>query len=264
MASPFPGMNPYLEHPEVWHDFHQALITAIRTALIPQIRPSYLAKMDDHIYIHELSSEERRLLGRSDVSVIESGGGVATATAHSVNAPAYGYVVSSVDEIREPFIEIRDRESRELITVVEVLSPTNKSKSKCSDREQYLGKRKAILAHNPHLVEIDLLRGGERMPVEGMPECDYVIMVSRSYERPRVELWPLALRNPLPTIPIPLRHGDRDAIIDLQRLLHEQFDAAGYEDYIYHNEPQPPLSSAEAGWAYPLVVGNSPTARISR
>jgi hypothetical protein len=105
------------------------------------------------------------------------------------------------------------------------------------------------------LVEIDLLRGGERMPVEEMPACDYIVMVSRSYERPRVELWPLALRDPLPTIPIPLRRGDRDATIDLQRLLHEQFDAAGYEDYIYRGRPQPPLSEIDAKWAESLVVG---------
>jgi hypothetical protein len=229
MPSPFPGMNPYLEQPEVWHDFHQAFITAIRSALTPQIRPSYVAKIDDHIYIHELASDERYLLGRSDVSVVRSGGGTATATAHSV-APAYGQIVPGVDQVREPYIEIRDRETRELIAVIEILSPTNKTPG--SDREQYIGKRNVILSSNTHLVEIDLLRGGERMPVEGLAPCDYVVMVRRSYERPRIGLWPLSLRDPLPTIPVPLRIGDSDATIDLERLLHEQYDAAGYEEYM--------------------------------
>jgi len=121
-----------------------------------------------------------------------------------------------------------------------------------SDREQYVGERKAIFASNTHLVGIDLLRGGERMPVEGLPPCDYVVMVSRSYERPRVELWPLALRDLLPTIPVPLR-GDRDATIDLGPLLHQQYDAAGYEDYVYRSRPQPPLAETDAERAEPLI-----------
>jgi hypothetical protein len=70
-----------------------------------------------------------------------------------------------------------------------------------------------------------------------------------------VDLWPLALRDPLPTIPIPLRREDRDATLDLQRLLHEQFDAAGYEDYIYRTSPQPPLSKSDAAWAESLAPG---------
>jgi hypothetical protein len=116
-------MNPYLEQPEVWHDFHQALITAVRNSLTPQIRPAYIAKIDDHIYIHELSGDERYLLGRSDVSVLPSIGCTAVAAqAQAVVAPAYGRIPPNVDEVRESFIEIRDRETRELITVIELLS----------------------------------------------------------------------------------------------------------------------------------------------
>jgi hypothetical protein len=239
-------MNPYLEQPDVWHDFHQALIIAIRNAIAPQIVPGYIAKIEDHIYIQELASDERYLLGRSDVSVVESSGGIATASSRMA-APAYGRVLPSVDQIRESFIEIRDRESRQLITVIEILSPTNKATG--SDREQYLGKRKVILAGNTHLVEIDLLRGGNRMPIEELPRCDYLIMVSRSYERPRVELWPVGLREQLPEVPVPLRHGDSDATIDLQCLLHEQFDAAGYKYYIYNGQPQPALDNSDVTWA---------------
>ena len=251
MPSPFPGMNPYLEQPGVWHDFHQAYITAIRNALIPQIRPDYIAKIDDHVYIHELSGDERVFLGRPDVSVMHSGG-VATATAgRSVAAPAFGHIHPGVDTIHESYIEIRDRETSEVITVIELLSPTNKAPG--SDREQYIGKRKAVLSSNTHLVEIDLLRGGQRMPVEDLPPCDYVVMVSRSYERPRVELWPFMLRDPLPLIPVPLRLGRTDATLDLGQLLHDQFDAAGYEDYVYRTSPQPPLAAAETTWAAALV-----------
>lgn len=251
MPSLFPGMNPYLEQPGVWHDFHQAYITAIRNALIPQIRPEFIATIDDHVYIHELSGEERVFLGRPDVAIMHSGGTATVTSGRSVTAPAFGHIHPGVDTIHEPFIEIRDRETRDVITVIELLSPTNKTPG--SDREQYIGKRKAILSSNTHLVEIDLLRGGQRMPVDDLPPCDYVVMVSRSYERPRVELWPFSLRDPLPLIPVPLRLGKPDATLDLGPLLRDQFDAAGYEDYVYRTGPQPPLAATEAEWAKGFV-----------
>ena len=255
MPSPFPGMNPYLEQPGVWHDFHQRLVPRMGDSLSGQIRPAYVTRIDDHVYIHELSAEERVLVGRPDVSVSKSpGSGGATAAGTVAVAPAYGQIPPAVDPVRESFIEIRDRETREVITVIELLSPTNKTPG--SDRDQYLGKRSVLLASNTHVVEIDLLRGGQRAPVRDMPACDYVVMVSRSYERPRVELWPLVLSDPLPTIPVPLRLGDTDATLDLNRLLNEQYDAAGYEDYIYRNPPVPPLGTKEEAWATRLL---SPT-----
>jgi hypothetical protein len=91
------------------------------------------------------------------------------------------------------------------------------------------------------------------MPVKELPKSDYVVMVSRSDDRPRVELWPNNLRDPLPLIPVPLRIGDRDAVIDLGKLLIEQFDAAGYEDYVYRTSPQPPLAAEDAAWAGALT-----------
>jgi hypothetical protein len=241
-------MNPYLEQPAVWHDFHQRLIPRMGDSLAAQIRPGYVARIDDHVYIHELSARQRVLVGRSDVSVARSpGSGAATTAGSAVLAPVYGQIPPAVDRVHESFIEIWDRESREVITVIELLSPTNKAPG--SDREQYLGKRAVLLAGNTHVVEIDLLRGGRRAPVEGVPECDYVVMVSRSYERPQVGLWPLRLSDPLPTIPVPLRQGDTDATLDLQRLVHEQYDAAGYEDYIYSTPPVPPLDVEQSAWA---------------
>jgi hypothetical protein len=204
-----------------------------------------------------LVGDERIFFGRPDVT-IKHQGGVATATAtRSIKAPAFGHIQPGVDTIHEPFIEIRDRETREVITVIELLSPTNKTPG--SDREQYIGKRKAILSSNTHLIEIDLLRGGQRMPVEDLPASDYVVMVSRSYDRPRVELWPFSLRDPLPLIPVPLRLGRTDATLDLGPLLGDQWDAAGYEDYVYRTSPQPPLTATDAEWASGLVRGSAPS-----
>ncbi len=153
----------------------------------------------------------------------------------------------AVDVERLSFVEIRDRRDRQLVTVLELLSPSNKRQG--PDREQYLAKRRQLLASDVHLIEIDLLRGGPRMPVEGLPDCDYCIVVSRVENRPEVGIWPIRLRARLPVIPIPLRAPDADARLDLQEALNHLYDAAGYEDYIYTGAPQPPLHPDDAAWA---------------
>lgn len=250
MPSPFPGMNPYIEQEEVWHDFHERFMPAAAEFLLPQVRPNYIVKLDEHAYIHELPMEERRLLGRPDVAVVHGRDAASSHPAGSaVEAPVYGIVPLAVDVERQTFIEIRDRASRELVTVIELLSPSNK----LSDREQYLGKREGFLRSNVHLVEIDLLRGGPRMPVDGLPPCDYYTMVSRAGERPRAGLWPISLRESLPTLPIPLRAPDADARLDLQQIVHRVYDAAGYHDYIYAVAPAPALSAEDAAWARQFV-----------
>jgi hypothetical protein len=130
-----------------------------------------------------------------------------------------------------------------------LLSPSNKT----SDREQYLAKRRQFLASQVHLVELDLVRGGPRLPLQNLPKCDYYAIVSRAEERPRVGLWPLRLRDRLPVIPIPLRSHEPEARLDLQEVLHLVYDAAAYEDYIYKGEPEPRLRPADAKWARQFV-----------
>ena len=139
------------------------------------------------------------------------------------------------------------------MTVVEVLSPSNKAPG--PDREQYLAKRGQTLASPAHFVEIDLLRGERPMPMIDAPPCAYCILVSRAEERPTAGVWPLGLREPLPQIPIPLRAGEADISLDLQKLLHRVYDAAGYEKYIYEESPDPPLAQPDAAWAEQLLQG---------
>ena len=100
-----------------------------------------------------------------------------------------------------------------------------------------------------HFIEIDLLRGGPRMPWLDLPECDYCVVVSRAERRPKAGVWPIRLRDRLPVIPVPLREGDPDARLDLQELLHRIYDAAGYAYDIYSGSPEPPLSPDETAWA---------------
>ncbi len=260
MPSPFPGMNPYLEQPSVWQDFHQSLVTHIREALTGQVRPQFSVKIEESVFIHEPSSEERRRrLARPDVAVFENSGrgGVAVA---EVPANSVAALIASLPEIeieKHSFIEIRDRHSRDLVTMIEVLSPSNKQYG--PDREQYLSKRTLLFHSDVNVVEIDLLRAGPRLPLTGVPACDYCLMVSRSAMRPDVQAWAVSLRDPLPTIPIPLRGSAPDATLNLQALLHEVYDAAGYEDYLYDTPPEPPLPEADAAWARSLGVSVSGT-----
>jgi hypothetical protein len=153
---------------------------------------------------------------------------------------------------KESYIEIRDRQTRRLVTVIELLSPTNKRPS--DDRERYLAKRAALLASDAHFVEIDLLRGWPRMPFDEPPTGDYCVLVSRVEERPRAGFWPIGLRERLPVIPIPLQAPHADAQLDLQAILHRVYDAAYYRDYIYDGSPWPPLGEEDAAWARSIAA----------
>lgn len=257
MPSPFPGMNPYLEQEDVWVGFHQSFIPLLRDMLTAQIRPAYLARVEEYLVIHELPGDEQRYLGRANVSVTRSPTPARGQSAGAIlEAPMYGRWSPTVDIERHSYLEIRDRHDRHLVTVIEVLSPSNKRTS--PDREQYLAKRRQIYASNVHLVEIDLLRGGPRLPLDDLPDCDYCVLVSRAEDRPRVGIWPLRLCERLPVIPIPLRAPDTDARLDLQQALNRLYDAAGYEDYIYTGSPQPPLPSDDATWSRQFLSSRPP------
>ncbi len=247
MPSPFPGMNPYLEQEQAWHDFRESFMPGARDVLSAQVLPRYFVKIDEHVYIHELGEDSRRLVGRADLAIARgpSAGDRSTATG-LLEAPAFVWQ-PSMDVERHCYLEIRDRHNRQLITVIELLSPSNKRLG--SDRDQFLAKQTQLLSSTANLVEIDLLRGGPRMPWLEMPPCDYCAVVSRVEERPRGGIWPIRLRERLPIIPVPLKTGEPDVKLDLQQLLNRVYDAAGYEVYIYTGEPEPPLSAEDAAWA---------------
>lgn len=250
MPSPFPGMNPYLESPGVWHGFHQRFVTAIANQLTAQLRPQYIVLLEENIYLHEIEESERLHVGRADVAMADSRHSATASVAATIEAPVTGLLADVFDEERLGYIEIRDRESRELVTVIELLSPANKRPG--SDREQYLVKRRRLLRSRTHFVEIDLLRAWPRMPVERLPSCDYLLFASRAETRPQVGLWPCNLRDPLPRMLVPLKLMT-NCELDLQALLHQVYDEAGYEDYLYSTPIDPPLSAADSAWAAGIV-----------
>lgn len=251
MPSPFPGMNPYFEQAAHWQDFHTEFLSAMRRQLAPRIAPNYIVQLEEHVYIHDLPAEPRRSTGRADLSVTR-------VQNPPVGQPALGVLeapaevqLPAQDLERIPFLEVRDRRGRELVTVIELLSPSNKRAGE--DREPYLAKRRELLRSPAHLVEIDLLRGWTPLPAEDRPPGDYSVLVSRSGRRPAAEFWPIRLRDRLPVIPIPLRPPHADGRVDLQEVLHRAHDGPGYEHFIYTGSPEPTLSASDAEWVRQFV-----------
>lgn len=144
-----------------------------------------------------------------------------------------------------------DRAGRRVVTVIELLCPSNKKPGK--DRDQFTLKRDAMLLSDVNYVEIDLLRGGVRWEKPKKSPTDYYVVVSRPATRPLAECWTLGLRDPLPAIPIPLAPDRQEPTLDLQAVVHEVYDAAGYALHIYQYPPEPPLPPADAAWAEELA-----------
>ncbi len=247
MPSPFPGMNPYVERETVWRDFHERLIPRMADALGAQVLPRYYVAVEESLYVQDPPTNGT-LFGYGDAVVRPgsvAGGGDPAAT---LTAPAHVWE-PTVEQEGLSYLNVVDAASREVVTVIELLSPTNKRRH----RDQYLAKRGRILQSDSHFVEIDLLRGGPRMPWRELPRCDYYAVVSRVEQRPRADIWPVGLRDRLPTVPIPLRGGDADAVVDLQPLLDAIYDAAGYAYRIYADPPEPPMLAEDTAWAAELV-----------
>ena len=133
------------------------------------------------------------------------------------------------------------------------------NKATGNDRDSFLDKRRALVTSQASYIELDFLRGGPRLPLRRPPAFDYYVMVSRSWERPNADLWPVQLRESLPAIPIPLRRGEEEPLIDLQAVLHHTFDEAGYGPRIHRLTPQPPLPPDDAAWAADLARAATPT-----
>ncbi|MBI2877313.1 MAG: DUF4058 family protein [Candidatus Tectomicrobia bacterium] len=249
MPSPFPGMDPYLEAPHIWEDFHANLATEIQRQLTPRLRPRYIAALIPRVTYDEVVVEQRHL-AKPDVSVYQvsdrSWSGEAVAIAP---APLVG-LVALEEPIKLYSIEIRRVESGRLVTAIEILSPVNKRPSH-KDFERYRRKRRALLDSDAHLLEIDLLRAGQRPPlVTPLPHAPYFIFLSRAGQRPQVEIWPLRLQDPIPVLPVPLLAPDPDVPLDLGRAIQTIYEETAYDLRIDYRQPPPPpdLAPEEADW----------------
>jgi hypothetical protein len=245
-------MDPYLEHPGLWSDVHYRLIIALADTLGPQIRPRYVVRVDIRTYRDAVSGLE--LIGRPDVDVSHVLREQAVSTYRTAVPPQPRLVTVPVtDIIRQGYLQVKDVASGDVITVIEILSPANKRPGR--NRSDYVEKRQAILDSSTHLVEIDLLRQYRPMPFEGADEGNhYRILVSRSEKRPRADLYLFSVREVIPSFNLPLRPGDDEPLVDLNTLLHDLYERAGYDLSIdYTLDAVPPLEDEDAVWAAELL-----------
>jgi hypothetical protein len=243
-------MDPYLEHPDVWSDVHHRLITAIADSVAPRLRPRYRVAIEKRTYLAE--PEELIFVGRPDVTVVRerpAGGSPEPAVSVLPAVQPVTVILPIPDIVREGYLEVREVLTGEVVTVLEVLSPGNKRPGR--GRRVYELKRQRILESQTHLVEVDLLRGGAPMRVVGKwPVTAYRIVISRSDRRPRAELYAFGVQEPIPSFPLPLRVGDVEPRVDIQTLVQELYDRAGYDLAVdYHRESVPPLEGRDAVWA---------------
>jgi hypothetical protein len=249
MPSPFPGMNPYLENPSLWAGVHHWLITEIARSLNPVLRPRYFVAVEERVY--ETSMTGTSAVGIPDDIIIQTGNIRSTPTTTAATIPLTQPIsvrVPVVETEREGYLEVREVGTETVITVIEILSPKNKRSG--VGRQQYEAKRQKILSSQTHLVEIDLLRQWQVMPLESPPvSCHYRVLVSRSDCRPLADLYAFNLPDPIPVFPLPLQSGDVEPCIDLQNLLHKIYDEAGYDLRLdYRQDPVPPLDEAATIW----------------
>jgi len=251
VPSPFPGMDPYLEHPTLWPGVHNGLIAALQLSLAPQLRPHYYVAIEERLYITE--PDQRVLVGRSDLAVV---GPSAAETCLKPSPSASSVLAVQVplpDEVHDTYLEVRQTGTDYVLTVVEILSPTNKRPGR--GRRIYEDKRMEVLASRTHLVEVDLIRAGEPMPIMGNGSAsDYRVLVSRGDCRPNATLYAFGVRQPIPPFTLPLKPDDQEPTVDLGRILHDLYDRASYDLRLdYTGDAYPPLASTDAAWADQLL-----------
>ncbi len=253
MPSPFPGMDPYIEAPELWSDFHTNLASEIQSQLNQQVQPGYFARLTPYVTYEVVEIGKTRGI-RPDVTVsqpqppLPSGGVVGTAT---ITPPPVTSMVALEFPLRLYEVEVRSAVDEKLVTLIEILSPVNKRPGH-EAFEDYQRKRREIMRLRAvHLLEIDLLRGGQRPPlVEPVPDAPYYVVLGRADMRPMVEVWPIQLQDRLPVLPVPLLEPDPDVPLDLGGALDTVYDRAAYALQIDYTQPPPPppLPKADAVW----------------
>jgi hypothetical protein len=236
MLSPFPGMDPYLETPALWSDFHTAFITYWRDALLERLPDHYEARIDEKVHLLETVPPKSKRL-EPDVAITQRRPSPPPSPAPAGVATLEPVTLSLVieEETHERHIEILHRPDHTLVAVLELLSPANKENP---GRHLYLDKRNGLIPHPVHLVELDLLLKGQRLPLEEeLPPGDYYALVSRWDRRPECDVYAWTLRDPLPALPIPLLPPDADVWFDLAAVFAQTYQRGRYARSIDYAVP---------------------------
>lgn len=259
MPSPFPGMDPYLEDPEIWTGVHAAVLAAIFERLGPAVRPKYVVRYQERVYVTSEEDPGYRLIV-PDVRVLQARGARAPASvpagALAITEPVKVELVD--DEIHEQSLAVIDPKDRSIVTVIELLSPTNKALNSYG-RESFLKKRREVCRSDAHWVEIDLLREGDRTAnFRRVEPADYPVYLSRASSPRTGYVWCISLRERLPVIAIPLRGEDPDVPLDLQTVLGSAIERGSYDlDTDYTRDPMPPLTAEQSQWARQVTASRA-------
>ncbi|HYE21637.1 MAG TPA: DUF4058 family protein [Tepidisphaeraceae bacterium] len=257
MPSPFPGMDPYLERH--WRDVHSDLVAVTRRTLNEHLPADLVARMEERVVIDDTSADRQRAIF-PDVRVYEDPNGPAGSGPAPGGEPGVARPIVlelEVEEHTETFIQIVEANGGRLVTVVEYLSPTNKLPGR--DRDDFKRKRDELWRAGVNVVEIDLLRVGawrdllRPFVAPRHAESEYRVVGWRVHPRRRVELYPLGIRDRLPRIPVPLREGDPDTVLDLQAAVDEVYRGGRYDRTDYRRPCEPPLGAELSDWANGLL-----------
>lgn len=223
MPSPFPGMDPYLENAKLWPAFQHQLLACLYQILLPGLVDRYRARVGTRAYVSEMALF---------TSIIR-------------------------EQYAEEFIEIRNRSDGKLVTLLEVVSPANKTTP--AGRQAYLDARQAAVHQRAGIVEIDLVMQGKPTLTysrDGLPEYDHAVTVTRANAPDRYEIYTATLQKRLPKFKLPLAADDRDALLDLQAAFTRAYDLGSFANQINYQAPPPPdvpLTDAYKTWAAELL-----------
>ena len=255
--NPFPGMNPYLESPQLWPGIHTAIISGLQRWLGPRLRPEYIVRTGERVYVSEESAGDGpRAFRIPDTMILDGGAAAPEVVALAEPKQQDGAIAVRLPEPEveiENYLEILRVGSREVIAVAELLSPINKYGA---GRRSYLVKRAQVLYSLTHLVEIDLLRAGPSMPVIGdVSRRHYRILVANARRtEPVADLYSFGIDQPIPDFVIPLAKGSEGIAVNLKSVLDDVYAIGSYDsDIDYDLDPEPPLSDADRAWLDQLL-----------
>ena len=257
-ANPFPGMNPYLERAQIWHSIHTSIIAELQRWLAPRLRPEYMVRIEERMYVEAEEGAGLRHARQPDVMILDDGA-VESASVAVVEAPgskdAIAVRIPYREEQRQRYIEVIRVSNREVVAVIELLSPSNKTSP---GLESYIAKRNQVFHSTTHLVEVDLLRAGRPMPVIGdVPPCHYRILVVNARQADAIaNLHPFSIQTPIPNFVMPLSEGSEGIAIDLKPIIDEVCFLGSYDrDIDYDLDPEAPLSDADRIWLDEFLRG---------
>jgi hypothetical protein len=252
-------MDPYIEACGLWEGFHGHLIEDIYRTIARILPRGYFVDTASRTYVVLVESEgKKENLAKPDVTITGSGvakkprkkkGGVAVAEPRRASEPVQMRAFIA-EKFKETFVEIyAQREERILVTCIEVLSPSNKRHG-TEGWHEYERKRQAMLLGRANFIEIDLLRGGQKMPMlDPWPDSPYTLLVCRAPDAPYCRTWKAHFQQPLPVIPVPLLEPDPDLALDLQPLIDGIYSLGRYDEQVDYARPlTPALSDVDAQW----------------